>query len=491
MQSNHGRRRPVFTSAALMTLALVSVAHYSLTVSARQLPLPWNGTYSAVQAARGEPLYVQNCGACHGGDLRGSDRAPAVGGAGFPARWGGRPLNVLLDYIQVQMPLQSPGGLTRHQNADILAFILQRSGATPGDEDLWFDGPEGDSTPVHRSADYGTVATPTAKRAEAFYTEAQAERGRLAFNRNCAFCHTVDPTLSTPEDLKRPLPRTFGGHFIERIVNDRVVYPHVLALYSKLRSMPAFDTRGITEQQRVDIVAYLLRANGLPAGAEEIPVDVDAMRLMMINEPGFERIFNGQDFTGWSFVVGPNCAAAPDGCGKTDPLGVVRVERQAIVCECHIHGHMYTDKQYKNFTLRFDTKFERPPELAPEDDEELFSGGGGYKVFTELRDGRLTRYIEIEGRHRDFLEFIKPRGAGRMGELDLETKRRVIRPLGQWNAVEIGVKDGDMYAELNGARMASVKRSDYNYADYDDPGHIAFQIQGAKMYWRNIRIKVE
>ena len=78
-----------------------------------------------------------------------------------------------------------------------------------------------------------------------------------------------------------------------------------------------------------------------------------------------------------------------------------------------------------------------------------------------------------------------------MGELDLEAKRRAIRPLGQWNAVEIGVKDGDMYAELNGVLMASVKRSDYNYADYNDPGHIAFQIQGAKMYWRNIRIKVE
>ena len=78
-----------------------------------------------------------------------------------------------------------------------------------------------------------------------------------------------------------------------------------------------------------------------------------------------------------------------------------------------------------------------------------------------------------------------------MGELDLEAKRRTIRPLGQWNAVEIGVKDGDMYAELNGVRMASVKRSDYNYADYNYPGHIAFQVQGSKTYWRNVRIRPE
>ena len=58
----------------------------------------------------------------------GGDRAPAIAGAAFAARWSSKTLGALLDYMQAQMPLQSPGGLTRHQNADILAFILQRSG---------------------------------------------------------------------------------------------------------------------------------------------------------------------------------------------------------------------------------------------------------------------------------------------------------------------------------------------------------------------------
>lgn len=170
MQSIFRRPSLAYACAGLAGLALV-IAVQAPSMSAQQGQLSWNGLYSAAQATRGDALYAQNCVACHSKDLLGSERAPAMGGPGFVARWSGRPLAELLDYMQVQMPLQSPGGLTRHQNADILAFMLQRSGATAGDKDLWLDGAEGGSAPVRRSADYGKIATPTTKRAEAFYTE--------------------------------------------------------------------------------------------------------------------------------------------------------------------------------------------------------------------------------------------------------------------------------------------------------------------------------
>ena len=483
MQKYSGSGSTALVCTALAAFLLATLAP---SVTAQQAQSPWNGVYSAEQAERGETLYTQNCIACHGRDLTGGERAPGVAGPGLVARWGERPLRELLDYVQLQMPLNSPGGLTRQQNADILAFMLQRTDVTAGAEDLWIDGEGSGPAPVRRSADYGTVATPSTTRAEAFYSEAQAVRGRLGFNRNCAYCHTVDPKLSTPDDLVRPLPSTFGGHFIERVVNDRVVYPHVLALYSKLRSMPAHNTRSITEQQRVDITAYILQANGLPAGDAEIPVDTDAMRLMMLNEPGFERIFNGKDFSGWSIVLGPDCLPAPAGCGRNEPLDVLRVENETIVCECHIHGYFYTDKKYKNFTLRFETRFERPTFFAPEDDDELFSGGSGYLIHADVDSPGYPKSIEVEGRHRDLLEFFLIGGPGQAGEVDLEAKRRAIRPLGQWNTIEISSEDGHVRTELNGVPVSSVETDVYDYA-----GHIAFQTQGAKMYWRNIRIRVE
>jgi mono/diheme cytochrome c family protein len=486
MLANSVRKNVLVVCAALTAATLVIIA--TPHIAAQQAQSPWNGAYSTAQATRGEALYARHCASCHNKDLTGTDRGPAVTGPGFAARWSSRPLGELLDFVQTQMPLHSPGAFTRHQNADIVAFMLRRHGVTSGDRDLWVAGPEGGSPPLKRSPDFGAVATRSTKRAEAFYTEAQAHRGRVVFNRNCAFCHGMDASRSTPEDLKRPLPSTFAGHFIERIVNGLVVYPNVFALYSKLQSMPVWNPRTINPQQRVDVIAYILQANGLPSGAEEIPVDTDAMRLMMLNEPGFERLFNGKDFTGWNITYGYGCGYGEGGCAKHGPLDVVRVENQTIVCECHLFGHVITDKKYKDFTLRFETRYERPADMKPFDDEELFSGGSGYKIFSDLATGK---YVEVEGRHRDLMEIIAPGGTHVMGQVDLAAKRRAIRPLGEWNAIEISAKNGEIHARLNGVPISSAKAEDYNYADFKDGGHIMFQTEGAKMFWRNIRVRVD
>ena len=470
----------VAACAAVAALTCVGPA-----LQAQQAPT-WDGAFSADQVKRGEALYAGNCLACHSKDLAGGDRAPALAGPAFKGRWGTKPLAELLDYTQIQMPLTSPGGLTRHQNADILAFMLARNGAMAGTKDLWFDGPEGGSAPARRTPDYMKVATPSSRKGEAFYTEGQARRGKLAFNRNCAFCHTVDPRTSTPADLLQALPSTFGGHFLERVVDGKMVYPNVLMVYSKLLSMPAFNVKGITEQQRVDIASYILQANGYPSGPDEIPVDVDAMRVMSLNEPGFERIFNGKDFTGWNFNLGANCRAAPDGCGRTDPGDVLRVEKGTLVCECHVHGIFYTDKKYKDFTLRFDFMFEKPFELAPDDDEELFSGGGGYLIFSDIGAPGYPKSIEVEGRYRDLGDYYAIGGPGKVGTVDLEAKRRVMRPLGQWNHFEIAARGGTVVTSLNGTAISRIDKHDYT-----DAGNIAIQSQGRKMAYRNIRIKAE
>jgi mono/diheme cytochrome c family protein len=486
MTVHHPRRSAGLLLIAASAIALMAAALAPIVTAQTPLPSTWNGLFSAEQARRGEALYKQSCGNCHGGALTGGVRAPAVGGPAFVARWSTRQLPELLDYMQAQMPVNSPGGFSRHQNADILAYMLEKSGATAGSKDLWFDGPEG-KVPMRRSADYGKVAMASNKRAEAFYTAVQAERGRILFTRRCGYCHSNDPKLSTPKDLVQPMPATFAGHFIERVVNDKVVYPNALMLFSKLQSMPGTNTKNISDQERVDIMAYILSANGLPAGNEELPVNTDAMRLMMLNEPGFERIFNGKDFSGWNIFLGYQCQPGPEGCAKHEPGDVLRVENQAIVCECNVHGYIYTDKKYRNFTLRLDTKYERPAYWTSEDDDELFSGGSGYLIHADVEAPGYPRAVEVEGRHRDILEFVAFGSGGlELGQADMAAKRRAIRPLGEWNAIEITSKDGNMQAKMNGVPMASL-----NSKAWDKDGHIVFQSQGAKIYWRNIRIRVD
>ena len=130
--------------------------------------------------------------------------------------------------------------------------------------------------------------------------------------------------------------------------------------------------------------------------------------------------------------------------------------------------------------------FEKPFEFAPDDDEELFSGGAGYLIFSDIGAPGYPKSIEVEGRYRDIADYYAIGGPGKIGKVDLEAKRKVMRPLGQWNSFEIMAKGGQIVTSLNGVPVSKVDKHDYNYA-----GNIAFQTQGRKMAYRNIRIKAE
>jgi hypothetical protein len=80
-----------------------------------------------------------------------------------------------------------------------------------------------------------------------------------------------------------------------------------------------------------DITAYILEVLGAPAGARELPTDGTTLRSLMLAEAGFERVFNGRDFTGIKFVVGANCRPKPAGCAQTEPTGAFAVENGTIV----------------------------------------------------------------------------------------------------------------------------------------------------------------
>jgi mono/diheme cytochrome c family protein len=476
---------------------------------AAQVKSSWDAIYSDAQASRGQALYVENCAICHAGSLAGTDAAPALTGPAFTGKWHNKPLDDLFEFMQTAMPVQSPGGLSRQQNADILAYMLRwakfPSGQTELTPDRSFlqrtyflaskpgtspsppaDGPAGPAPDLRtrliepvRSAGNGGGR---------FYTDVQAERGRLLFNRNCGYCHSVDPKIkNVPKSGTMGAYNTFGGTYLEQreTPEHKRLYPSVYYFFTRLAQMPPQDTHSVSQQSKADIVAYVLQANGFPPGPNELTADPEAMKSMMIGERGFQPIFNGKDFTGIRFNLGPGCRPAPLGCGKTDPGTVVRAENGVMVCSCHVHGIWYTAQTYLNFTLRFDYKFERPAGWDDTRDTDLYQGQSGYFILVKdaTEPGGLGRKgVGFDGRHFDVLH---PPFAENAIE-DHEARLRVNKPLGEWNSVEIVSKNGAVRAFLNGTLISTVPEHPIK-----DPGHIVFQIQGAPMHWRNIRIRPE
>jgi mono/diheme cytochrome c family protein len=125
-----------FARVTLVSLVVAGACGALATLSAQQMTSQWNGIYTEAQATRGEGMYKENCALCHGGNLEGTEAAPPLTGSALAGKWNNRPVSELFDYLQVFMPWNSPGGLNRQQNADILAYILKRGNFPAGHVDV-------------------------------------------------------------------------------------------------------------------------------------------------------------------------------------------------------------------------------------------------------------------------------------------------------------------------------------------------------------------
>lgn len=108
------------------------------------------------------------------------------------------------------------------------------------------------------------------------YTDAQADRGEREYGRTCAHCHG----LSLEGDGSREIPALVLDSFM-RHWRGRPVQ----ALFDTLmRSMPADDRGSMTPRMTADMIAYLLRANGAPAGDAQLPSERDGLAAVVFDE---------------------------------------------------------------------------------------------------------------------------------------------------------------------------------------------------------------
>jgi mono/diheme cytochrome c family protein len=98
----------------------------------------------------------------------------------------------------------------------------------------------------------------------ASYTGAQAARGQAVFESTCATCHQPDKFI--------------GPQFVEAWSDRRVG-----DFYSLVRNtMPVDNPGGLKEQEYLDVLAYLLKANHAAAGVDSVSPDTSYMRQRKI-----------------------------------------------------------------------------------------------------------------------------------------------------------------------------------------------------------------
>jgi mono/diheme cytochrome c family protein len=126
--------------------------------------------------------------------------------------------------------------------------------------------------PLGRPAPAEAAATEGELR-PATYTEAQAERGKAAYVQNCIDCHGAE--LNDGEFGGAPLVGSYFDEHWGGLTAD--------ALFGYLSSAMPPDRPGrLSPQTYADITAFILKRNGVDAGSQELPTDLEALATMEI-----------------------------------------------------------------------------------------------------------------------------------------------------------------------------------------------------------------
>ncbi|MGE3818492.1 MAG: DUF1080 domain-containing protein [Isosphaeraceae bacterium] len=144
------------------------------------------------------------------------------------------------------------------------------------------------------------------------------------------------------------------------------------------------------------------------------------------------------------------------------------------------NGYFATKSSHKNYVLRFEWMYERPESLAS---DAAFRGNSGLLLHIQEPHKVWPPAIEVQLMNADAGNTFGIPPAKFQGKKDAEAQKRAIKPVGQWNAVEVTCKDGSIVATINGIEVAR------GVGASPDHGPIGWQSEGAPIRFRNLAIK--
>jgi mono/diheme cytochrome c family protein len=107
---------------------------------------------------------------------------------------------------------------------------------------------------------------------DSVYSASQAARGETAYVTACARCHAA--SLGGGDEAPPLAGIGFLGNWNGQTVAD---------LHDRIRStMPSDDPGTFARPLIADVVAYMLKVNGFPAGSSDLPTTTDSLKEIVV-----------------------------------------------------------------------------------------------------------------------------------------------------------------------------------------------------------------
>src|SRR5262245_12055712 len=111
------------------------------------------------------------------------------------------------------------------------------------------------------------------------YTAAQQKRGEELHESVCTMCHGRQLNGAGAPEMP-PSPAIARASFLRKWAGRTVG-----ALFVYVRhTMPPDSPGTLTDQQAVDAIAHMLAVSNIPAGERELPLDLNALSSIMMQE---------------------------------------------------------------------------------------------------------------------------------------------------------------------------------------------------------------
>jgi hypothetical protein len=124
--------------------------------------------------------------------------------------------------------------------------------------------------------------------------------------------------------------------------------------------------------------------------------------------------------------------------------------------------------------------YERPDSYK---DGDRFDGNSGVLIHLTPPDKVWPKCTEAQLANNDAGNLFAINGAKFNAKTDKAAQKKAIKPVGQWNEMEIVCKDGAITCSINGVEVSKGTGAS------PSEGTIGFQAEGAPIRFRYLRIK--